>query len=279
MAQRTTEDSVLGDWVIDLSGLSQSDCTQFIIVDNFLSERYLDAAREEFGRGLEEWWKYMNPIEVKYAYDKFSCMGQDTQKIFTELGSEAVTSRLGSLFNMPGLETDPYLHGSGLHCHPRNGRLAIHLDYERHPRLPNKQRALNIILYLNREWKEQWNGDTQLWSHDLKQCVIRSFPKPNRAIIFKTNETSWHGVPERILCPDGYYRKTLAFYYLLPLSSTSDMAKVGAGSAGYRDKATFVQRPQDPPDERIERLLAMRPYRRITDKDMQEIWPDWTTDT
>ena len=57
MAQHTTEDSVLGDWVIDLSGLSQSKCTQYIIVDNFLSERYLDAAREEFKRGLEEWWK------------------------------------------------------------------------------------------------------------------------------------------------------------------------------------------------------------------------------
>ena len=57
MAQHTTEDSVLGDWVIDLSGLSQSKCTQYIIVDNFLSKRYLDAARKEFKRGLEEWWK------------------------------------------------------------------------------------------------------------------------------------------------------------------------------------------------------------------------------
>ena len=44
---------------------------------------------------------------------------------------------------------------------------------------------------------------------------------------------------------------------------------------GYRTKATFVKRPQDDEDERMNELYKIRPYRRIEKEDMDKIWPDW----
>ena len=78
-------------------------------------------------------------------------------------------SYISELSSIKDLEVDPYLHGAALHCHPRLGRLNLHLDYEKHSRLYNKERRLNIILYLNKDWKEEWNGDTQLWNKDVSK--------------------------------------------------------------------------------------------------------------
>ena len=39
----------------------------------------------------------------------------------------------------------------------------MHLDYEKHPRLINKQRRLNVILFANEAWEDAWQGDLQLW--------------------------------------------------------------------------------------------------------------------
>ena len=38
--------------------------------------------------------------------------------------------------------------------------------------------------------------------------------KFNRAILFDTSQNSWHGLPKGIDCPEGFYRKSLAVYYL-----------------------------------------------------------------
>ena len=76
------------------------------------------------------------------------------------------------------------MNGAGLHYHPRNDRLNMHLDYEQHPILKDKQRRLNIIFYLNDYWENEWNGSTDLWNSDMTKCCFKSYPVPNRAIIF-----------------------------------------------------------------------------------------------
>ena len=174
------------------------------------------------------------------------------------------------------LEYDPYLHGAGLHVHPRYGRLNLHLDYEKHPKLINKQRRLNIILFLTKDWKEEWNGDNQLWDKNMNECIVKTYPKYNSAIIFKTDELSWHGLPEKIMCPENVFRKSLAYYYISPLVNKKDENKIGNDGSGFRTKATFIKRPSDPCNERMEALYKIRPYRRIEPEDMDKIWPTWT---
>jgi hypothetical protein len=121
---------------------------------------------------------------------------------------------------------------------------------------------------MSKDWKEEWNGHTELWDKDLTNCIVKSPVVFNTAIIFKTNETSWHGLPEEIKCPDDVLRKTIAYYYVSPLDSKPDENRIGNDGSGYRTKATFKKRPQDPEDELKEKLYKIRPLRLITKDDL-----------
>ena len=85
-------------------------------------------------------------------------------------------------------------------------------------------------------------------------------------------------MPEKINCPLGIYRKSLAFYYISPLKSDKNSNKVGANNIGYREKATFINRPNDTNLEKIIPLYKIRPFRRITKKDIDYNWPEWNAE-
>jgi hypothetical protein len=151
----------------------------------------------------------------------------------------------------------------------------MHLDYEKHP-ITGKERRLNLILYLSKDWNPSWNGETQLWDEKMENCIVKSPVIFNTAIIFKTNDISWHGLPEKIICPENVYRKSFAYYYVSDLSSQEKNDKFGNDGTGYRTKATFLKRPQDLYNEKIEKLYKIRPHRRIEQKDLDEICPEWS---
>jgi hypothetical protein len=268
--------NIFGDWIENNDLNVNTIPFEHIIINNFIEEQYYNELDGVLPKTpSNEWWKYENPIEVKYALDKFEHMDPMVQNIFNALSHKKLINKFESIFNIKNLEYDPHCHGAGLHMHPRYGRLNIHLDYEKHP-ITEKQRRLNVILYLNDQWDTEWNGDTQLWNNDMTECIVKSYPKKNTAIIFITTEQSWHGLPEVIKCPNDVYRRTLAYYYVSNLENTTDSNKKGSDSNGYRHKAIFVKRPDDPYDERMEQLYKIRPYRLITKDDMNNIWKDWT---
>jgi hypothetical protein len=130
---------------------------------------------------------------------------------------------------------------------------------------------LNIILFISKKWDNKWNGANELWDKDVTRCITKTEIEFNRAIIFKTNDISWHGLPDKILCPEGIYRNSLAYYYVSPLNSKKP-------DDDYRKKAKFIKRPEDKYDENIQKLYDIRPHRRITKEDMKTIMPDWTTE-
>ncbi len=270
-----------GDWIHNLDSLRKqfenAEPFENIIIPNFLNEQYADLLHQQFPHNFTDWHKYNNPIEVKYAYDDIINLPIDIKKLFYLLSTDEITKCFAELSGIDNIEYDPYLNGAGLHAHPKNGRLNMHLDYEKHP-YTNKQRRLNVILYLSKEWNEEWNGHTELWDKNMTECKVKSPVKFNTAFIFKTNNISWHGLPEKITCPKGVMRKSIAYYYISPIENQPDTKKYGSNETGYRTKAAFIKRPEDPEDERMEKLYKIRPYRLIEQKDMNEIWPEWNSD-
>jgi Rps23 Pro-64 3,4-dihydroxylase Tpa1-like proline 4-hydroxylase len=272
--------SYFGDWIHNVDQLQSTflnaEPFEHISIQNFLNEEYAEQLYNAFPKDIEsgKWHKYNNPLEVKYAFDNMNLMPRCIKKLFYLLSTKDIAGKVRELSNIQDLEHDPFLHGAGLHIHPRNGLLNMHLDYEKHPFM-NKERRLNMILYLSKDWKEEWHGDTQLWDKDMQQCIKSSKVRFNTAIIFKTNEISWHGLPEPIKCPEGVFRQSFAYYYVSPIVTGSKENKVGNDGSGYRTKACFIKRPSDPYDERMEKLYKLRPLRLITQKDMDEIYPEW----
>lgn len=273
-----SEKDIFGPWIKDDNIKNKYNNNPFghIIIDNFLNEEYADKVFNCFPDDYKNWWKYNNPLEVKFANDEIHKMHPKIKNIFYALSSDEIIKKFSEITRINNLEYDKYLHGAGLHVHPRNGRLNMHLDYEKHP-ISGKERRLNIILYLSKNWKEEWNGDTQLWDQNMEKCIVKSHVKFNTAIIFETNNLSWHGLPEKIICPEGVFRKTLAYYYVSDLTSKSNTNKYGSNVLGFRTKAAYRKRPTDLDDNRLDLLYKIRPYRRITNEDLNKIWPEWNS--
>lgn len=263
---------IFGDWINNsdklVNNFNLAEPFEHIMIKNFLKNDIAEKISKQFPSNLDDYYKYDNPLEIKYAYDDINNMNSHLQNVFYALCSNKVLNSFRTITKKQELEHDPTCHGGGLHIHPNNGRLHMHLDYEKHPLLENKQRYLNIILYLSKDYKEEWGGQTELWNSDMSKCIVKSPVQFNTAIIFKTTEKSWHGIPEPIKCPEDIYRKTLAYYYLIPLENTRDSDKLGSSEYGYRTKAVFTKRPEDPYDPLIEKLYKIRPYRRITEEDL-----------
>jgi len=265
--------SFFGDWINNIESLKDSFTNgipfQNVVIDNFLNTDYANKLHDLFPTDYDNWYRYENPIEVKYAYDNINILPTELKNYYYYLSSNKLVDLFRKITQIDDLEYDEYLHGGGLHCHPRNGRLNIHLDYEKHP-YSGKERRLNIILFLSKGWKDEWNGCNELWNKEVTKCVKKTKPIFNRAIIFKTNDISWHGLPDKILCPDNEYRKSLAYYYVSPLNSFKD-------EDAYRKKAKYVKRPEEPYDENMEELYKIRTYRRITNEDIFKYFPNWKT--
>jgi len=112
---------------------------------------------------------------------------------------------------IPDLVADPMLFGGGIHETDQGGHLDVHVDFNFNEDL-GLYRRLNILVYFNKDWKEEYGGYLDLWDEDVRHCLGRFAPKFNRAAGFATSASSWHGVTP-VKCPPGRVRKSFAAYY------------------------------------------------------------------
>jgi hypothetical protein len=138
--------------------------------------------------------------------------GVRTNAYFAELSSARFLLALEKLTGMWGLMGDPYMFGGGLHATAVGGTLAVHADFNKHPRFA-LDRRLNMLVYLNEGWTEENGGHLELWDHQMTRCEKRVLPVFNRTVIFTTTKTSYHGQPEPIVGPSRLQRKSIALYF------------------------------------------------------------------
>jgi len=74
---------------------------------------------------------------------------------------------------------------------------------------------LNVLVYMNKDWKEEYEGSLELWDlSDKKKILLAKYPPSfNACVIFETNEVSYHGHPKPLKTPTGINRKSIATYY------------------------------------------------------------------
>ena len=88
----------------------------------------------------------------------------------------------------------------------------MHADFNHHGPL-NLERRINVLIYLNRDWQDDYGGQLELWETDMSARVASFSPIANRCVIFTTTQDSMHGNPEPVAHPDGVTRKSIALYY------------------------------------------------------------------
>jgi 2-oxoglutarate-Fe(II)-dependent oxygenase superfamily protein len=196
-----------------------------IVMDGLFSEEQLRRVLREFPEpGQIDWNEFANREEQKLASTAESQMGEATRLFLYQLNSSTFINFLETLTGIDGLIPDPHFWGGGLHQITRGGFLKIHADFNVHEKL-RLDRRLNLLLYLNQDWKEEYGGHLELWNRDMSRCEKRVLPIFNRCVVFNTNDYSYHGHPEPLACPESLTRKSLALYYYSngrPSEETSD---------------------------------------------------------
>jgi Rps23 Pro-64 3,4-dihydroxylase Tpa1-like proline 4-hydroxylase len=137
--------------------------------------------------------------------------GPPILRLHEMLSSPQFLAHLSYITDIPNLLADEELVGGGVHVTGPGGRLDVHIDfnYMEHRDL---HRRVNLLLYLNSTWQEDWGGQIQLWDRNVQTCEQQFSPALNRCIIFETSDVSFHGVTP--VSPDAPYpRLSFATYY------------------------------------------------------------------
>jgi hypothetical protein len=193
-----------------------------LVLSDFLPRPLVERLVAEFPEPDDIEWAQWGPGRTRRLPEgPLNKLGQSQERYFgpftrhfiAQLNSATFVSFLEQLTGIEGIIVDPTYNACGLHSTGVGGRLMIHTDTNRHPHSGHAlHQVLNLILFLNDDWKEEYGGHLELWTRDAKPCV-RIAPVANRAVLFSTGTRSFHGHPEPVACPPGRRRNSIAVYY------------------------------------------------------------------
>ena len=184
------------------------------VIDGLFNDTDLDAVLSEFPAPEEmRWMRFDNPHEKKLGFfHESSVLGDRVRRLLDALNGFETLLFLEQLTGIDGLIPDPYFGGGGLHQIEPGGFLKVHVDFNVHPKL-KLDRRLNMLVYLNRDWREEYGGHLELWDPTLTTCRKKILPVFNRTVIFSTTDSSYHGHPTPLTSPPGVTRKSVSLYY------------------------------------------------------------------
>jgi Rps23 Pro-64 3,4-dihydroxylase Tpa1-like proline 4-hydroxylase len=183
------------------------------VIDSFLPDSVLAAAAATFpGRDEPGWRVYDHEQEMKREFSRVEALPEPLRQLLLFLNSAIMLEFLEQLTGIDGLIPDPYFVGGGLHEIEPGGWLEVHADFNRYERL-RLDRRINLLLYLNRDWREHYGSHLELWDREMTGCVKRVLPVYNRCVIFNTTDQAFHGHSTPLRCPPDRARRSLALYY------------------------------------------------------------------
>jgi Rps23 Pro-64 3,4-dihydroxylase Tpa1-like proline 4-hydroxylase len=186
-----------------------------IVIDDFVDPEILNQVRDEASvvRRSSYYEKFLDrkTDHNKYAFAP-EVVGLETARLVNFLNSGPFIKYLESLTGIAGLIADPSHFGGGLHKIQSGGYLEMHVDFN-HLKRYNLERRINLLLYLNKDWKDSYNGKLELWDRPSKTKKIEIAPIFNRCVIFSTTNESMHGHPVALATPAGVERMSIALYY------------------------------------------------------------------
>lgn len=211
-----SNDMIRQDALADTRGLrAKFDAARpfpYIVIDDFLDPAFADrlhdearqtAANQDASNGITQ--------SLKVACTDWDAFGPLTHRLISFFNSKEFIDQLGDVVGIPDLFGDPELEGGGIHMTRQGGFLKMHTDFNWHARL-QADRRINILLYLNKNWRPEYRGELAL--ADLDQREVSSIePIFNRLVVFNTNDLTLHGHPDPLMFPHDYPRTSIAMYY------------------------------------------------------------------
>ena len=206
---------------------SKSKPFPHIVLDNFIDNTVAMQCFNELK--TTDYWvtedtsnAYMAPHQVSKWFTPWNAesieqLRYTTPTVYNTIqyfNSKLFLSYLEDLTGIQRLMGDPGFSGGGAHKIRTGGKLSLHVDFNIHSKT-KYFRVLNLLLYLNPQWEEEWEGALELWDLDNKKLSDKIYPIFNRAVIFTLSDKSVHGHPVPLKTPEGIERYSLALYYYI----------------------------------------------------------------
>ena len=180
-----------------------------IVIKNFFNKEFLNKITKEFPdlSKIKTSINYDNKNEVKFANNNRRVFKKNTKSLFKFLNSQQFINFMQTLTSIEEtLLPDNSLSGGGLHEIKSGGVLKIHTDFNKHP-IKNLDRRINVLIYLNKNWKTNYGGHLELWNKNMSKCIKKILPVFNTIVVFSTNDLTNHGHPKPLRCPKGSFLK------------------------------------------------------------------------
>ena len=187
-----------------------------VVIDGLWQEDFLRAVAMEI-ETIKSWSgekHFFGSMQKRYL-DDWNLFPPTTHDFLSVLNSDKFCELLSKITSEKSLWADPYLEGGGVHSTGPGGFLRMHTDFNWHQRL-KLVRRVNVLTYLNLDWKDSYFGDLLLAEEQRDSSLIvkkRISPIFNRTVIFVTDDQSFHGHPEPLACAEETRRNSIATYY------------------------------------------------------------------
>ncbi len=170
-----------------------------IAIDDFFTEEFAERLLRDFpvfnpALAVNEF----NEVGGKAVNTRIREISPTYEQLYALICSPDFLEFVSELTGIPSLLPDPKLYGGGTHENRHGQSLDAHVDFN-YDEAQKLHRRLNLIVYLNKDWKAEWGGSLEVHSNPRrpKENRIKSYLCSfNRAVVFETNEYSWHGFPE-----------------------------------------------------------------------------------
>jgi Rps23 Pro-64 3,4-dihydroxylase Tpa1-like proline 4-hydroxylase len=193
-----------------------TDPFPYVVIDNFINTDHLDPLLEDMKKLTKDNSYYYGDQEIeknKYAFkENFQ---ENLSNLFKELnGNEFITILENKTGIQDIIKNNLNLNGAGVHKVYNEGFLCMHTDFEAYNDNTHflLDRRLNLLLYMNSEWKKEYHGELCLYDKKIGKITKKIEPLLNRCVIFITSGNI-HGHPKPLEIPENICRQSITTYY------------------------------------------------------------------
>lgn len=183
-----------------------------IAIDDFLPAALLEQCLKDFpvaASAEEAFNRSQERLKRSFSPDR---LPNSSRHLFYSFNSRPFIQVIENITGIKGLIPDPFFLGGGFHEIAQGGHLSVHSDFNHHVPM-DLERRINVLIYLNKNWKSEYGSQLELWDVPMTKCVKSYLPVFNRCVIFNTTSLSHHGNPKPVQHPDAVPRRSIALYY------------------------------------------------------------------